>query len=81
MIVSRPILATSTYYFVNAFIADKCIGPYYGGCDHTRECLNARDSVNCSACLPGQNLVSIQGETSCASEFWASAEVSFFCTV
>ena len=47
-------------------LTDKCLAPYYGGCDYTKECMNSRYSVSCGGCLPG--FVEIPGETSCSSE-------------
>ena len=47
-------------------LIDKCLAPYYGGCDYTKECMNSRYSVSCGGCLPG--FVEIPGETSCSSE-------------
>ena len=32
---------------------DKCLAPYYGGCDYTRVCLTSEFDVNCGNCLPG----------------------------
>ena len=46
---------------------DKCLAPYYGGCDYTRECQSSRLEVNCGPCLENFNLVSIPGEEACAS--------------
>ena len=32
---------------------DKCLTPYYGGCDYTRVCITSEFDVNCGNCLPG----------------------------
>ena len=51
-------------------IADKCLAPYYGGCDTTRGCVSSRDGVFCGGCLPGFMEISDEsGEKFCGSKF------------
>ena len=41
--------------------ADKCLLPYYGGCDYTRECETSRLQVTCGDCLPNLGRVEVSG--------------------
>ena len=34
-------------------MTDKCLLPYYGGCDLTRKCMSHRFGVRCGGCLEG----------------------------
>lgn len=34
-------------------VLDKCLLPYYGGCDLTRKCMSHRFYVRCGGCLEG----------------------------
>lgn len=60
------VLHVRTLYF-DLPSTDKCLAPYYGGCDPTRECLNSRNGVSCGDCLPGYvDIPGESGESFCA---------------
>ena len=50
---ARPYYYSSTLLCFVVLLADKCLLPFYGGCDLTRACLNSRSGVICGDCLPG----------------------------
>ena len=58
------------YIAMTYLIADKCLAPYYGGCDTIRECVNSRNNVSCGGCLPGfMEISGGSGEKFCGSKF------------
>ena len=50
----QSLIILTNYSFQHTFLyVDKCMLPYYGGCDYTESCISTTFDVNCGDCLPG----------------------------